>query len=352
VARASTAQRTSGATQHGGRRLAVSVVAFKDEDRTRVLCETGKQFLCNWYSTGELSDTRLHDLNEMMDREVSIDSHQVVRVCKIKGINDVLDWLKKERHQTNVQRGRVLMSAPDTEGDTLFALVELKARVGESKRESTIYSVVKLDFLVDDTSKRITGVTEMWSISEEHLRTRTADRIYQATAGLVPELIKDIEKSTVKGSRDVERLKTISKEWCGGRSAGKFRDLDALLDKDFTLWDGYGVLKALDSDKDEVVRDSCMVTCDKIKDHIQERGQKHEMKCHCAYDFAMCEDRNATFMHWMCHVTNKETQNVYDIQGMDVTIFSPDLKLKRVLTFRDPLDFEKEHLKEATVVEL
>jgi hypothetical protein len=62
-------------------------------------------------------------------------------------------------------------------------------------------------------------------------------------------------------------------------------------------------------------------------------------------DSAFSLDSNVGFAHWVSHITNPETGEKFDIEGMEVQTFNKENQLSNVWMFRDPMDFELNRMK-------
>jgi hypothetical protein len=70
----------------------------------------------------------------------------------------------------------------------------------------------------------------------------------------------------------------------------------------------------------------------------------YDVEC-CLKDSAFCLDSNVGFAHWVAHMTNRETEKKFDVEGLEVETFNKEDQLSNILMFRDPMDFERDRLK-------
>lgn len=70
---------------------------------------------------------------------------------------------------------------------------------------------------------------------------------------------------------------------------------------------------------------------------------RYDIDCHLV-DNAISQEHNAGFTHWCSAVTNRETQEQYHVEGIEVELFCDDGRFKHVWLFRDPMDFERDLL--------
>ncbi|KAG2438495.1 hypothetical protein HXX76_005046 [Chlamydomonas incerta] len=154
----------------GSRATSTSVVAFRDAHRAQVLLDTATEFCRAWMAGRMEGPTArvLQHLGPLVSDDVGVEVHGLLTHCADRGLDGMARLLAPEQRPAGLQlrhwHCRVCAANEDT--DVVFCLLELRAE-DEQGRHRSCYQVLKLDMLLDDTSRRVTRVLErgQWDVA-------------------------------------------------------------------------------------------------------------------------------------------------------------------------------------------
>eukprot|EP00879_Flechtneria_rotunda_P000579 GHRR01000687.1.p1 GENE.GHRR01000687.1~~GHRR01000687.1.p1 ORF type:complete len:358 (+),score=93.51 GHRR01000687.1:1338-2411(+) len=240
---------------------------------------------------------------------------------------------------------RILASAACSHDDTYFALVEYKYKPKHTPDAFTNvgYKIMELDTMYDDTCLKVTSLSERSSFSPEDLAVMgQSDAGIKAMSSTTP--FPEHEVTDYPTGLENEVVVNNLKTWCKARSSGESEViLDSALDHSFKLWDAYGMLPMLCDPARRAEPDACVVGFTDLKDMIKQTKHRYLVTCKMI-DNGVSLDKNVAFTHWCSSITNKQSKQHFNIEGLEVDIFGSDGKLKNIWQFRDPMDFELDML--------
>eukprot|EP00879_Flechtneria_rotunda_P001512 GHRR01001669.1.p1 GENE.GHRR01001669.1~~GHRR01001669.1.p1 ORF type:complete len:348 (+),score=79.80 GHRR01001669.1:3367-4410(+) len=229
--------------------------------------------------------------------------------------------------------------------DTYFALVEYKYKPKHTPDAFTNvgYKIMELDTMYDDTCLKVTSLSERSSFSPEDLAVMgQSDAGIKAMSSTTP--FPEHEVTDYPTGLENEVVVNNLKTWCKARSSGESEViLDSALDHSFKLWDAYGMLPMLCDPARRAEPDACVVGFTDLKDMIKQTKHRYLVTCKMI-DNGVSLDKNVAFTHWCSSITNKQSKQHFNIEGLEVDIFGSDGKLKNIWQFRDPMDFELDML--------
>ncbi|PNW81807.1 hypothetical protein CHLRE_06g261050v5 [Chlamydomonas reinhardtii] len=146
------------------RATATSVRAFRDAHRAQVLLDTATEF-CGAWMAGRMegpTERVLHGLGPLVSDDVEVEVHGLMSHCRDKvggACPGLARLLSPELRPAglSLRHWHCRVCAADEGGDVVFCLLELRAE-DEGGRSRSCYQVLKLDMLLDDTSRRVQRV--------------------------------------------------------------------------------------------------------------------------------------------------------------------------------------------------
>eukprot|EP00879_Flechtneria_rotunda_P000344 GHRR01000435.1.p1 GENE.GHRR01000435.1~~GHRR01000435.1.p1 ORF type:complete len:370 (+),score=100.51 GHRR01000435.1:174-1283(+) len=328
------------------RPLAVKVVAYRDSHREHKVCSLGTEVVNSWFKGIAMGPAAaLDNLRQDTDESVEYCSKHVLHCHKGKGQDYLLARLTDQSKAMELVNHRILASAACSHDDTYFALVEYKYKPKHTPDAFTNvgYKIMELDTMYDDTCLKVTSLSERSSFSPEDLAVMgQSDAGIKAMSSTTP--FPEHEVTDYPTGLENEVVVNNLKTWCKARSSGESEViLDSALDHSFKLWDAYGMLPMLCDPARRAEPDACVVGFTDLKDMIKQTKHRYLVTCKMI-DNGVSLDKNVAFTHWCSSITNKQSKQHFNIEGLEVDIFGSDGKLKNIWQFRDPMDFELDML--------
>lgn len=288
----------------------------------------------------------LHDMAEMMDSNLMVLMHEPRKHTKAMG-TDSLPLLMPSGPADPQHEGadtsslRVLLSGVNEDSDTVFLLMgpEGERPMGNSTYSGLQYHLMKLDFMYDDTCRRITAIT--------HRVTQHA-----GNPKAVPLPLKHVRPLPATGHATIlapSNVHSAMQAWCMAMSSGSDPNkvMSPYLDPDFQLWDAYGVTcQRVGTGVTPPSLVPCMVGRDAAMSHLaaEQTTGTPGMSVECRLmDYATSMDMSAAFCHWISTTsTTPSAGRAPPVgmrgalkEGMQVMLFDNDGRLSDVWMFSD-----------------
>jgi len=311
----------------------------------------------------------LSAFNTIVDPDITLSAKHLLGSFEGKGIEGLQGKLLMEQHTPGMlQPVRVVYSAADDDADVVFCLVECEASgIEEGRPGCKGYAIVKFDVLLDDTTWRITGVTARRQLSP-------ADNLLLcARPGEEGEVVQAINEAahfpqdhitaSLPKDWDPEQVRRHAVDWCNARSSSMTTQLlDRVADPTcFQMWDAYGVLPAVCSLSNrppgevqaDPPRGRCVAKLPQVKELISKTKERYHIDC-SQVDCAVSRTHNIGFTHWRSHIRRIDSEGkdfllegeLFEVDCMELDVYTPEGKLRDVWMLRDPMDFERAMLQE------
>lgn len=321
------------------------VVAFRDTHREETVVGVGSEVLHAWIKGVQKVQSPHATFSQDCDTCVTYKKDQVLLSEQGRGVPFLLSHIERESQKMDVVNYRILATAACPHDDTFFALVEMtyrKKAEGEEPTEFTTMKLFEMDMLVDDTVRRVTAIHEWGQLDRVDMQTLAPEMCGTLACG--PPSFPESDMKPYPSNLKPGVVMDTSRKWCKARTSGKSEDvLDSILHPSFRLWDAYGMLPVLCDPTRTIDEGVCIVPFENVKDIIKQTKERYDIDCHLI-DNAVSMSSNVAFAHWRSHITNRETEEAFTVDGVEVELFDDDGRIKDIFLFRDPMDTERSML--------
>lgn len=360
-----------------GRARPLQIVAFRDTHRAETLESVTKEFSHGWSQglCGGVTHHTLEVFEPMCDPSLEVRSVHPMGCSSCKGVEALSAKLARDFKALSgaavKDEVKVLLTGSNDASDISFCLLQLPpmAKPAEGAPASAAhdpsYMLLKMDWLLDDTVRRVTSVIERGQLAggfDLPIKQKQMDaskKLQQIGCTQTPQFPTHLITPWAvhaEGTRPgapcpdmVEKVQKALGSWVAARSSQhSATDMmaQAGCTNDFQMFDGYGLMPMMcevaSANVGETGGNSCMLRKEQVQNVLDAVKKVYDVECRVV-DCAVSLNEAAGFVHWKATHRNKQTGNTFDVEGMEVDLFEPSTgALRAVYLFGDALDFENQ----------